>query len=117
MEGVEPPGELTSLELAEVLVKGAGAEVGATGGLTFDNTDLTSFDGVPAPTGSINITIKGANTLIDNLIAMGLLPEEDAMGARMMLGLFARPGAGPDELTSVIEFKDGGLFANGQQLQ
>ena len=117
MEGVEPPGELTSLELAEVLVKGAGAEVGATGGLTFDNTDLTSFDGVPAPTGSVNITIKGANTLIDNLIAMGLLPEEDAMGARMMLGLFARPGAGPDELTSVIEFKDGGLFANGQQLQ
>jgi hypothetical protein len=39
------------------------------------------------------------------------------MGARMMLGVFTRPGAGPDEVTSVIEFRDGGLFANGQQLQ
>lgn len=117
MEGMEPPGELTSLDLTQILVRAAGAEVGATGGLTFDNTDLVSFQGVPAPTGSINVTIKGVNALIDNLIAMGLLPEDQAMGARMMLGLFARPGAGPDELTSLIEFKDGGLFANGQQLQ
>ncbi|WP_164517270.1 DUF2125 domain-containing protein [Tabrizicola piscis] len=117
MEGVEPPGELTSLDLSQVLVKGAGAEVGATGALTFDNTDLVSFQGVPAPTGSINVSIKGVNALIDNLIAMGILPDDQAMGARMMLGVFARPGPGPDELTSVIEFKDGGLFANGQQLQ
>lgn len=117
IDGVEPPGELTSLDLSQILVKAAGAEVGATGGLTFDNTDLVTFDGVPAPTGTINVTIKGVNALIDNLIAMGILPDDQAMGARMMLGVFARPGPGPDELTSVIEFKDGGLFANGQQLQ
>ncbi len=117
MEGVEPPGELTSLDLTQVLVKAVGTEVGATGGLTFDNTDLVTFQGMPKPTGSINVSIKGVNALIDNLIAMGIVPEDQAMGARMMLGLFARPGAGPDELTSVIEFKDGGLFANGQQLQ
>ncbi|MBA3908643.1 MAG: hypothetical protein C0524_01905 [Rhodobacter sp.] len=117
MEGVEPPGELTSLDLTQILVKAAGAEVGATGGLTFDNTDLITFDGVPAPTGTINVTIKGVNALIDNLIAIGILPDDQATGARMMLGLFARPGPGPDELTSVIEFKEGGLFANGQQLQ
>ncbi len=117
MEGVEPPGELTSLDLSQVLVKAAGAEVGATGALTFDNTDLVSFQGAPAPSGTINVTIKGVNALIDNLIAMGLLPSDQAIGARMMLGLFARPGAGPDELTSLIEFKDGGVFANGQQLQ
>jgi hypothetical protein len=117
MDGVEPPGELNSLDLTQVLLRAAGAEVGATGGLTFDNTDLTTFDGMPAPTGAINVTIKGVNKLIDNLIAMGLLPEDQAMGARMMMGMFTRPGAGPDEVTSVIEFKDGGLFANGQQLQ
>ena len=117
MEGVEPPGELTSLDLGQILVKAAGAEVGATGGLTFDNSDLVTFQGMPAPTGSINVTIKGVNALIDNLIAIGLLPDDQAMGARMMLGVFARPGAGPDELTSLIEFKEGGLFANGQQLQ
>jgi hypothetical protein len=117
MEGVDPPGELTSLNLGQILVKAAGAEVGAMGGLIFDNTDLVTFEGVPAPSGSITVTIKGVNALIDNLIAMGLVQGEEAMGARMMLGLFARPGAGPDELTSLIEFKDGGVFANGQQLQ
>jgi hypothetical protein len=117
MDGVEPPGELTSLDLTQLLVKAAGAEVSALGALTFDNTDLLTFQGMPAPTGTINVTIKGVNTLIDNLIAMGLLPEDQAMGARMMLGMFARPGASPDELTSTLEFKDKGFFANGQQLQ
>lgn len=117
MDGMEPPGELTSLDLSQILVKAAGAEVGAIGALTFDNSDLDTFQGVPAPTGTIDVTIKGVNALIDNLIALGILMDEDAMGVRMMLGMFARPGAGPDELTSVIEFKDGGLFANGQQLQ
>jgi hypothetical protein len=117
MDGAEPPGELNSLDLTQVLLRAAGAEIGATGGLTFDNADLISFDGMPAPTGTINIDIKGVNKLIDNLIAIGLLPDDQAMGARMMLGMFTRPGAAPDEVTSVIEFKDGGLFANGQQLQ
>ncbi|MCU0829437.1 MAG: DUF2125 domain-containing protein [Tabrizicola sp.] len=116
-DGMEPPGELNSLDLTQLLVKAAGAEVAATGGLTFDNTNLESFGGVPAPDGEINVTIKGVNKLIDNLIAMGLLPDDQAMGFRMMLGMFTRPGAGPDEVTSLIEFKDGGLFANGQQLQ
>ena len=57
------------------------------------------------------------NELIDGLIATGLLAEEDAMGARMMIAMFANPGAGEDEVTSVLEFKDKGFFANGQQLQ
>jgi hypothetical protein len=117
MDGVEPPGELTSLDITQVLAKAAGAEVSATGGLTFDNTDLASFQGMPAPTGEVTVNIKGVNALIDKLIAMGFLPEDQAMGARMMIAMFARPGAGPDEVTSLIEFRDGGLFANGQQLQ
>jgi hypothetical protein len=116
-QGDATPGELNSLDLTQFLLKAAGAEIGATGGLTFDNANLATFGGLPAPTGTINVTIKGVNKLIDNLIAMGILPDDQAMGARMMLGMFTRPGAGPDEVTSVIEFKDGGLFANGQQLQ
>jgi hypothetical protein len=49
---------------------------------------------------------------------MGLVPEDQAMAARMMLGLFARPGDGPDTLTSKIEVKgDGAILANGQRLQ
>jgi hypothetical protein len=111
------PGEVNTLDLTQVLVKAVGAEIAATGALTFDNTDLVTFQGMPAPTGKINVDIKGVNALIDNLIAMGLVPEDQAMGARMMMGIFARPGEGPDALVSEIEFKDKGIFANGQQLQ
>lgn len=117
MEGAEPPGQLHSLDLTQVLAKAAGAEVSATGGLTFDNTDMVTFGGMPRPDGKITIGIKGANQLVDNLIALGILSEDDAMGFRMGMAMFARPGAGPDELTSEIEFKEGGLFANGQRLQ
>lgn len=116
-EGLEPPGELNSLDLTQFLVKIAGAQVAATGGLTFDNDNLTAFDGMPTPSGQINVTITGVQKLIDNLIAMGLLPDDQAMGFRMMLGMFTRPGAAPDEVTSLLEFKDGGFFANGQRLQ
>lgn len=117
MEGAQPPGKLESLDLTQVLVKAAGAEVSAAGGLTFDNTDLQTFSGMPRPDGKITFNIKGVNQLVDNLIALGILSEDDAMGFRMGLGMFARPGAGPDELVSEIEFKEGGLFANGMRMQ
>lgn len=117
MEGAQPPGELNSLDLTQVLAKAAGAEVSATGGLTFDNADLATFGGVPRPDGKVTVNIKGANQLVDNLIALGILSEDDAMGFRMGLAMVAKPGAGPDELVSEIEFKDGGLFANGMQMQ
>jgi Uncharacterized protein conserved in bacteria (DUF2125) len=114
---IEAPGELHSFDLTQFLLKAAGAEVAAAGALTFDNTDIATFDGVPRPEGLITVGIKGVNKLVENLIALGILTDDDAMGFRMAMAMFARPGAGPDELTSEIEFKDGGLFANGQQLQ
>ncbi len=43
------------------------------GGLTFDNTDLTTFEGMPRPDGKVTINIKGVNKLVDNLIALGIL--------------------------------------------
>ncbi|MFN0194219.1 MAG: DUF2125 domain-containing protein, partial [Aestuariivirga sp.] len=112
-----PPGELISFELTQLLAKVAGAELTGMGAFTFDNADLETFGGMPAPTGKIDLKVVGANTLMDTLISMGLMSEDDAMGARMMLSMFANPGAGPDEFTSVLEFKDKGFFANGQQLQ
>ena len=111
------PGQLVSFELTQLLAKIAGAEMSGTGAFTFDNTDMTTFEGMPVPTGKIDLKLVGANHLIDTLIAMGLLSEEVAMSGRMMLSMFANPGAGEDEFTSVLEFKDKGFFANGQQLQ
>ena len=111
------PGELNSLDLTQLQIKLAGAAVDGKGALTFDNTDLTTFQGVPAPTGQIDVTLTGINALLDTLVAMGIIPEDQIMGARMMLAMFAKPGEAPDTLVSTIEFKDKGLYANGQRLQ
>lgn len=114
----EMPMELHALTVNEIKLALAGAEVNGTGDFTFDNTDLESFDGMPAPTGKLNLNLIGVNGLLDSLTSIGLLPQDQAMGARMMLGLFARPADGDDNMTSEIEVKgDGSVFANGQQLK
>ncbi len=112
-----PPGLLNSLDLPQFLLRLAGAEVTALGGFTFDNSDTQSIPGVPLPTGKIDIKAVGLNGLVDKLVAMGLMPEEQAMQGRMMLSMFANSSPDKDEITSTLEFKDKHFFANGQQLQ
>lgn len=111
-----PPGELNSLDVNELHLKFGGAELTGNGGFTFDNTDTTTYQGMPAPTGKLDLKVTGANTLMDKLVAMGLMPEDQVMGFRMMLSMFAN-ATGEDELTSTLEFKDKGFYANGQRLQ
>lgn len=115
--GEAAPGELHALSLTEITARAAGAELAGSGELTFDNSDLVSFDGIPAPTGKIELSAKGGNGLLDKLVAMGLVAADEAMGMRMMLAMFTTPGAGPDELNSVLEFRNKGFFANGQRLK
>jgi hypothetical protein len=103
---------LESLNITELGLKVAGAALAGTGAFTFDNSM-----GMPMPLGEANVTVTGANALIDGLIATGLMAEEDAMGARMMMGMFMVPGANEDELTSKIEAKEGmQILVNGQPL-
>lgn len=116
-DGAQPDAELHSLTVNDLTARVAGAELTGNGAFTFDNTDLTTYGGMPAPTGKLDLKLVGGNTLLDKLVSMGLIGEEEAMGARMMIAMFANPGAGEDELTSVLEFRDKGFFANGQQLQ
>lgn len=117
LENAETPGELHALKLNDLLVELAGAKLTGSGEFDFDNSDTVTFDGMPRPEGAVNLKLEGGNGLIDRLISMGLLPEEQAMGARMMLGLFATP-TGEDELTSRIEVNgEGQVLANGQRLR
>lgn len=100
-----------SLNITELGVKVAGAALAGTGAFTFDNSM-----GIPMPLGEANVTVTGANKLIDGLIATGLISEDDAMGARMMMGMFMVP-SGDDTLTSKIEAKEGmQILVNGQPL-
>ena len=115
----ETPAQIHALALNQLKVTLGGADLSGTGAFTFDNSDMTTVPGMPKPTGSIDLMLVGGNGLLDKLVQMGLLPEEQAMGAKMMMGMFGRTTEGAeDTLTSQIEMKeDGSIFANGQQIQ
>jgi len=111
------PGQVNSVDINEVNVAFGGASVTGTGSFTLDNDDMTTFPGMPKPTGAVDLQLNGVNKLIDTLATMGLLPDDQVMGARMMLGMFATP-VGDDQLTSRIEVtEDGQVIANGQRIQ
>jgi hypothetical protein len=114
--GPDLPAKLYSLDIGEALVRAAGAQIVGVGGLTFDNGNLDALGGFPAPTGKVTFTLTGINALLDALVAIGLVPEQELMSVRMGLAMMAKPGAGPDELISEVEFRAGSLFVNGQQM-
>ncbi len=112
------PGELNSLTLNVLELDAAGATLTGEGDFSFDNSDTTTFDGIPRPLGALDLTLVGGNGLLDKLVGMGLVPQEQAMGARMMMGLFAVPGDAPDTLNSRIEVNpEGHVLANGQRIR
>ena len=101
------------VDIRDLSLNIAGAAFAGTGAFTFDNSM-----GMPMPLGEANISLTGGNALIDGLIATGMVTEEDAMGARMMMGMFFTPGADADSLTSKIEAKAGNeIYVNGQRIQ
>ena len=112
--GAPPPvPQPETLDIKELALNVAGAAFAGTGAFTFDNAM-----GIPLPLGEANVSLTGGNALIDGLIATGMMTDEDAMGARMMMGMFFAPGADADSLTSKIEAKAGGeIWVNGQRIQ
>ncbi len=116
--GGDVPAEPIDVTLRELQLSAAGADLTGEGRFEFDNTDTVTFEGMPRPEGAVNLQLVGGNALVDRLVQLGYLPADQAMGARMMMGLFGRPGDGPDTLTSTIEVReDGGVYANGQRIQ
>lgn len=108
------PFEPVELTINQIALNALGAKVNASGNLKApDSGDMT------APVGQVHAEYEGLNALLDTLGAMGLIPEDQMMGTRMMLAMFAKPVDGnPDKLTTDLEFKEGGqIFANGQQIK
>lgn len=111
------PGELHGFTLNKLLLKAAGAMVEGTGSFTFDNNDLESFDGMPRPEGAAEFNLSGVLGLVDTLIEMGLLPSDQAMGAKMFYGMFTVP-TGDDAATTVLRVdENGAVYANDQRLR
>lgn len=112
------PAELETVKLGNLLVSAAGAKLEGSGDLEINAEGPPMVPGVGTPVGEMNFALAGGNALLDKLVAMGLLPQDQAMGARMMMGLFAVPGDAPDTLKSKIEFTaDGQILANGQRIR
>ncbi|RYH04022.1 hypothetical protein EU805_01225 [Salipiger sp. IMCC34102] len=112
-----PLGELVSVSVNDVSLALAGAMLEAVGAFTFDPEGPLATPDIGSPVGKATIDLTGGNQLIDTAIAMGLLPADQAMMARMMVGMFAEP-VGEDALRSVIEVTpDGRVTANGQQIR
>ncbi|MEP0963241.1 MAG: DUF2125 domain-containing protein [Roseobacter sp.] len=106
--------EVKNLKINRLDVSAAGAELTGKGAFEFDNAQF----GPPKPAGSIDLALSGGNGLIDTLVAIGVLPEQQAMGARLMMGLLTIPGEAPDTMSTKIEInKEGHVIANGQRIQ
>lgn len=117
MEDADEPAEVSRLDIGQILLSIAGAELSAEGGFTFDYADRGRFGGAPRPEGGVQIVLTGANQLLDRLVQMGLVQPEEAMTARMMSGMLLRPGEGPDTLVSEIAISPSGqVTANGAPL-
>jgi len=117
MNGAEMPYELESVSIDTLKINAAGAMVTGDGAFTFDNSDMQTFAPMPRPEGEASVKITGFNALLDNLVAMGLVPEQDVMGARMMVGMFAR-STGDDQMeTSVEVLPNGQVNVNGNRVR
>lgn len=111
-----------AVTLNDLQLRGVGTEMTGTAAFTFDNGDWTTFDGMPRPEGVVDLRLTGANGLIDTLVRMGLIGNDDAMGARMGIGLIAKPApdaeSGADVLHSHIEIDgEGRIMANGMRVK
>ena len=86
------PAEMANVDIDRLEVRAAGAEATASGGFVFDNTDLSTFPGMPRPEGTANIRMVGVNGLMDNLVALGLLPQDQVAGRPDDDGYLCPPG-------------------------
>ena len=113
-EGPQPPMPV-KVSINDVTLKAVGAEAHLKGELNAPE----GGDMMAGPVGQIDGQFTGVNALLDSLGALGLIPEDQMMGARMMLAMFAKPVEGdPNKLETKLEFREGGsIFANGQQVK
>lgn len=115
--GEDVPVDLLSLSLDEMSLSGLGLALTGEGALTFDNSDLVTFDGAPAPTGDLHFAATGINALLDRAVAAGMVPPEDLTGLRFGLAFIAKPDGAPDSLSTRIEFRDKSLYLNGVKMR
>jgi len=111
-------GEISSVSINELVFSAVDTELNGTGAFSFNNDDLQTFDGMPAPDGGALLKLSGLDALIDKLTKMGVIAEGDVMGMRMGLMMFTKAGDQADTLISDIKITpDGKITANGKRIK
>ena len=101
-------GEISDVKVTAFNASGGGARLTASGAVDIDYSSP-----FPVPDGAINVDIVGVQTLAQALVGLGLIEQ---MHAGMVMGgimAFSKPGEAPDTFSSLIEFRDGQVLANG----
>jgi len=108
------PISVTDAEITAVNLTALGAELKTNGAF-----DINSKAFPPTANGTVDVSLKGANGLLTKLSEAGLLPVQNAMAAKGMMGLFFKQGGeGSDHLTSqIVVSPDGSISANGFPLK
>lgn len=109
--------ELQTLAVDRLRLSVLGAELTGTGNFVFDGAGAALLPGLPAAQGQAQLRLRGAAALLERLVQIGAIGPDQAIGANLILGMFARP-AGEDVLDSdVVLAPDGSITANGQRLR
>lgn len=117
MNAPVPPFDFEVLTLKDLRLAVAGAELTGVGGLDFGGAPEGALPGMPGVEGDVILKLAGGNGLVQKLVTLGLVPQTQAIGFQMMLGMFATP-VGDDVVESRIELgPDGSIIANGAQLR
>jgi hypothetical protein len=108
------PVQFEDVKINALNLNAMGADLKTDGAFS---VDTSSFP--PAASGTANVSIKGVNDLMGKLTAAGLLPGQNAMMAKGMMGVFFKQGGeGVDHLTSQIMIApNGSITANGIPLK
>jgi hypothetical protein len=103
------------LVLDTLLLELAGARLVGTGAVDIEPDAAAD---IPPARGAVDLRLEGGNALLDRLVAMGVLPQDQATTVRMMAAMFTEAVAGEDTLTSRIEIeKDGTITVNDQRMR
>lgn len=107
----------TALRINSLKLGFAEADLDATGSFLVETRGTPPVPDLSQPVGSLDIAANGIMTLLQRLSAANLIDPQEAMGAQMMLGMFATQGEG-DSLTSrIVAEPGGGLVVNGNRMR
>ncbi len=113
------PVSIETLDLRALEARFWDAELTGKGAVRFDHSASRTFDGVPATEGDATFELTGVQALLDRLTEAGVLTTDDAMSARMMMGMFTAPVDGEEDAVraEVDITPDGQVTVNGQRLR